>query len=154
VRYARQTRPDLAITARAQDRLHVYELYDAGADHIVREMFDSSLRAARYVLEDMGLSDYEAHELEMAFYRHDRQNLRELAQLWKPGVPVAENTAYVERARELNNNLETALVSQLDEMVEDLPDESGRRPPGDASALRGTMRRDAQPPRRPGGRGP
>jgi len=56
VRYARRVRPDIAITARAHDRLHVYELYNAGADHIVREMFDSSLRAARYVLEDVGLT--------------------------------------------------------------------------------------------------
>jgi CPA2 family monovalent cation:H+ antiporter-2 len=153
VRYARQTRPDLAITARAQDRLHVYELYEAGADHIVREMFDSSLRAARYVLEDMGLSDYEAHELEIAFYRHDRQNLRELAKLWKPGLPISENAAYVERARELNNNLETALVSQLDELLEDPPDDGDRGlAPGDASALGGAMGRDAPAPRRPGGR--
>ncbi len=153
VRYARKTRPDMSITARAQDRLHVYELYEAGADHIVREMFDSSLRAARYVLEDMGLSDYEAHELEIAFYRHDRQNLRELAELWKPGVPIAENAAYVERARELNNSLETALVTQLDEMVDDdTADTAKRSRSGDAGALRGTMGRDARAPRRPGGR--
>jgi CPA2 family monovalent cation:H+ antiporter-2 len=151
VRYARQIRPDLSITARAQDRLHVYELYEAGADHIVREMFDSSLRAARYVLEDMGLSDYEAHELEVAFYRHDRQSLRELAQLWKPGVPISENTAYVERSRELNTNLETALLSQLDEMAGEAPEGSHRRRPGDAGALRGTMD-SREPPRRPGGR--
>jgi CPA2 family monovalent cation:H+ antiporter-2 len=98
VRYARRVRPDIAITARASDRLHVYELYDAGADHIVREMFDSSLRAARYVLEDMGLTDYEAHEMETAFYHHDRQTLRELAELWEPGVPVSENAAYMARA--------------------------------------------------------
>jgi CPA2 family monovalent cation:H+ antiporter-2 len=153
VRFARATRPDLSITARAQDRLHVYELFEAGADHIVREMFDSSLRAARYVLEDMGLSDYEAHELEIAFYRHDRQNLRELAELWKPGIPISENAPYVERARELNNSLETALVTQLDEMGEDDPqDRAEQRRSGDAGALRGTMGRDAPAPRRPGGR--
>jgi hypothetical protein len=118
VRYARRVRPDIAITARAHDRLHVYELYDAGADHIVREMFDSSLRAARYVLEDMGLTDYEAHEMETAFYRHDRQTLRELAELWQPGVPLTDNAAYVAKARELNNNLETALLAQLDKVEE------------------------------------
>jgi CPA2 family monovalent cation:H+ antiporter-2 len=146
VRYARRLRPDIAITARAHDRLHVYELYDAGADHIVREMFDSSLRAARYVLEDMGLTDYEAHEMERAFYRHDRQNLRELAELWKPGVPVSENEAYVNRARVLNNNLETALMSQLDTIAEE-PEEQGWRPRGDASALRGMQRTTAS--RRP-----
>ncbi len=152
VRYARRIRPDISITARAQDRLHVYELFDAGADHIVREMFDSSLRAARYVLEDMGLSDYEAHEMEIAFYRHDRQNLRALAEVWQPGVPIAENTDYVEKARELNNNLETALVTELDEANEEAETETEgtRRPRGDAGALRGTMR-DRTPPRRPGG---
>ena len=145
VTYARRIRPDLHITARAHDRLHVYELYKAGADHIVREMFDSSLRAARYVLEDMGLSDYEAHEIEVAFYRHDRQNLRDLAELWKPGVPIAENPAYMERARELNANLEAALLSALDEatrenaMGEGLADR--RRARDDASALSGKLPR-------------
>jgi CPA2 family monovalent cation:H+ antiporter-2 len=150
VRYARRLRPDIAITARAHDRLHVYELYDAGADHIVREMFDSSLRAARYVLEDMGLTDYEAHEMETAFYRHDRQNLRELAKLWRPGVPVSENEAYVAKSRELNNNLETALLDQLDALPEE-PREPGWRPRGDASALEGLAR---STPRRRDGSGP
>jgi CPA2 family monovalent cation:H+ antiporter-2 len=139
VRYARRLRPDIAITARAHDRLHVYELYDAGADHIVREMFDSSLRAARYVLEDMGLTDYEAHQMETAFYRHDRHNLRELASLWRPEVPVSENEAYMARARELNANLETALMAQLDALPED-PPEPGWRPRGDAGALEGMQR--------------
>jgi len=140
VRYARRLRPDIAITARAHDRLHVYELYDAGADHIVREMFDSSLRAARYVLEDMGLTDYEAHEMETAFYRHDRQTLRELAELWQPGVALSDNAAYVARARELNNNLETALLTQGGE--EETP-QKGWRPRGDGGALSGLQRSGA-----------
>ncbi|KGB82253.1 MAG: potassium transporter [Confluentimicrobium sp.] len=112
VRYARRERPDLSIVARAKDRVHVYELYRAGADHIVREMFDSSLRAGRYVLEDLGLTDFEANEMETAFYKHDREALRELAELWKPGVPLDQNQAYLARASELNKELETALVRQ------------------------------------------
>jgi multidrug efflux system outer membrane protein len=58
VAYARQMRPDLHIVARARDREHVFELYKAGANDIVREMFDSSLRAGRYVLENVGLSEF------------------------------------------------------------------------------------------------
>jgi CPA2 family monovalent cation:H+ antiporter-2 len=138
VRYARRVRPDIAITARAHDRLHVYELYDAGADHIVREMFDSSLRAARYVLEDMGLTDYEAHEMETAFYRHDRQTLRELAELWQPGVAADRQRRLHGRARELNNNLETALLAQVD--AEEETPQTGWRPRGDAGALHGLQR--------------
>lgn len=111
VAYARKQRPDLHIVARARDRVHVYELYAAGADDIVREMFDGSLRAGRYALENLGLSEFEAAEVETAFYHHDRAGLRELAQLWQPGVPVSDNKAYVARAKELDNELETALAS-------------------------------------------
>lgn len=124
VKYARQKRPDIHIVARAHDRVQVYELFQAGANDIVREMFDASLRAGRYVLENAGLSEYEAHEMEQAFYRHDRHVLRELADLWQPGLPLANNEAYVARARDLNNTLELALASQIDPAelpVADLP---------------------------------
>ena len=110
VRQVRKMRPDLHIVARASDRNHVYELYQAGANDIVREMFDSSLRAGRYVLENMGLSEYEAAQAEQTFYAHDRRVVRELAEHWKPGVPASRNTEYVERARELEKDLETALM--------------------------------------------
>jgi CPA2 family monovalent cation:H+ antiporter-2 len=112
VRYARKVRPNLHIIARARDRVHVHELYDAGADDIVREMFDSSLRAGRYALENLGLSEFEASEVEQAFYRHDRKALRELAELWKPGVPISQLPEYVARARELNSSLEMELTAR------------------------------------------
>mgnify|MGYP001813985937 CR=1 FL=1 len=119
VRYARSQRSDLHIVARAHDRLHVFELYRAGADDIVRELFDSSLRAGRYVLENMGLTDIEAGKIEHFFYRKDRESLRELASLWNPDVPIIENAAYIQRAKELNAELETALVAHLDEGLAD-----------------------------------
>ena len=118
VAYARRARPDLHIVARAHDRVHVYELYQAGANDIVREMFDSSIRAGRYVLENMGLSDFEAAKMTQFFFHRDRENIRELAALWKPGVPVSENADYVARARELNADLETALVEHMSEEEE------------------------------------
>ena len=113
VAYAREKRPDIKIIARARDRVNVYQLHRAGADHIVREMFDASLRAGRYVLEDAGLSEYEAAELEKIFYRMDRASLRELADVWEPGVPLDENPAYVERSRELSKMLENALIDRF-----------------------------------------
>ena len=115
VTYARQERPDLHIIARARDRVHVFQLVKAGANDVVREMFDSSLRAGRYVLENMGLSEYEASQAETVFYHHDRDALRELANLWNPDVPTEQNTAYVTRARELNKELEVMLLARLDE---------------------------------------
>ncbi len=109
VTYARKARPDLHIIARAHDRVHVYELYAAGANDIVRELFDSSLRAGRYALENLGLTEFEAAEAETMFFEHDRAAVRELAELWRPGVPLADNPEYVALAKKLNNDLETAL---------------------------------------------
>jgi len=112
VTYARKMHPDLHIIARAYDRVHVYELYAAGANDMVRELFDGSLRAGRYALENLGLSEFEAAEAEQTFFHHDRAAVRALAELWKPGIPLADNPDYVARARELNNDLETALGSR------------------------------------------
>ena len=109
VRHARKERPDLHIIARARDRGHVYALYEAGANDIVRELFDSSLRAGRYVLENVGMTEYEAAEAEQAFYAHDRMALKELAQLWKPDQDMASNAAYRARVRELEKELELSL---------------------------------------------
>jgi len=116
VTYARRQRPDLHIVARAYDRNHVFQLYQAGADDIVREMFDSSLRAGRYVLENMGLTEFEAAEAEQTFYAHDRHAMRELAQIWDPNVLARDNPAYIARARELEKDLETALMSRASEI--------------------------------------
>ena len=115
IAYARKLRPDLHIVTRAHDRTDVYRLYQAGANDIVREMFDSSLRAGRYVLENMGLSEYEAAEAQRIFYSHDRDSVRELADLWRPDVATADNKAYVARAKELQKELETAFLNRIEE---------------------------------------
>lgn len=112
VAYARKARPDLHIVARARDRVHAYELFNAGANDIVRELFDSSLRAGRYALENLGLTEFEAAEAQQTFFHHDRAGVRELAALWQPGVALSDNKAYVTRAKELNNELETALATR------------------------------------------
>ena len=114
VTHARKERPDLHIIARAGDRSDVFRLYRAGANDIVREMFDSSLRAGRYVLENIGLSEFEASEAAKTFYAHDRHAIRELAEVWDPDKSSAENEAYVARAKELERDLEASLLAMLE----------------------------------------
>ena len=113
VKFVRGKRPDIHIVARAYDRVHVYELFQAGANDIVRETFDSSLRAGRYVLENMGFSEYEASSLSKAFFRLDRSAMRDLAELWVPGQSVETNTAYVERAKKLERDMGSALSQEI-----------------------------------------
>ncbi|MEZ5686409.1 MAG: cation:proton antiporter [Paracoccaceae bacterium] len=118
VAYARRMRPDLHIIARARDRIHVFDLYRAGANDIVREMFDSSVRAGRYVLENVGLSEFEASELEKLFFKLDRAAVRDLAQVWKPGVPIEQNPDYIARTRELNAELESLMMQRFSKRTE------------------------------------
>lgn len=115
VTFARKARPDLHIVARARDRVHTYELYQAGANDIVRETFDSSVRAGRYVLENIGFTEYEAAQLSQTYFKVDRAALRDLAALWVPGLPSLKNEAYIARAKQLDRDLETALIQELDE---------------------------------------
>ena len=115
VKLALKLNPDIHVIARAYDRVHVYELYRAGAREIVREMFDSSLRTGRYVLETLGWTASEAMSARDVFYRHDRTQIAELAQLWKPGVPIEDNPDYAARARAYNKGLENALLTRFGE---------------------------------------
>lgn len=100
LKHARTRRPDLYIIARAYDRQNVYELYHAGANDIIRETFDSSIRAGKSVLSAMGFSKFEADQAGDYFFETDRSLLREMAQLWDPNIPNSKNPAFVARARE------------------------------------------------------
>ncbi len=145
VTIARAQRPDLHIVARARGREDVYALYQAGANDIVRETFDSALRAGRYVLENMGFTDYEASKMSQTYFRVDRAALRDMAQLWVPGQPVHLNEAYVARARQLDRDMEQALTEDLFEVraMEAAPD---GLPPGPITGPGGAAVPPPEPP--------
>jgi Kef-type K+ transport system membrane component KefB len=102
VKHVRRERPDIHIVARAVDRHHVYQLYAAGANDIVRETFDSAVRAGRSALEALGEHPFEVEKAVRFFVRHDRETLRELATAWKENVSVFDNEEYVAIARRQN----------------------------------------------------
>lgn len=69
--------PHVKIVARARNRQHAYALMALGIDHIIRELFYSSLRAARIALEDLGLPVSEARDATRKFQEHDEAQLLE-----------------------------------------------------------------------------
>jgi CPA2 family monovalent cation:H+ antiporter-2 len=101
VHYVHLNHPHVHIVARARDRRHVYQLWAAGCRDIIRETFDSSVRAARSALEALDVHPFEAERLTRAFVADDRASMAELAQLWKPDVPEPQNEAYITRTREI-----------------------------------------------------
>jgi CPA2 family monovalent cation:H+ antiporter-2 len=119
VQHARKERPDLRIIARAYDRNHTYQLYRAGATDIVRETFDSSIRASKYMLKELGWSEFDIEHAADSFVSADRGALRELAELCDPNVKMQDNTAYIERARAINNEFNTSFLANLSKILED-----------------------------------
>ena len=68
---AHQHFPNLQIVARARDVTHWNQLRDRGVMQVEREMFDSSLRSARSVLELLGHGAHEARQSAMRFRQHN-----------------------------------------------------------------------------------
>ena len=101
--------PHVHVVARARERTDVYKLYQAGADDIIRETFDSAMRAARCALEALGEHPFEAEKIVDAFRREDRKTIRELAGLWDPDTPVWENEPYLAKGREMARELEEVM---------------------------------------------
>lgn len=101
-RYAKQRNPNLVIIARAHDRNHVYDLYQAGAKHIIRETFDSSLRAAKQTLIAAKLPEHKAERVTKFFFERDRQVIKELADLYDPELPRFANQKMFEAFKKVN----------------------------------------------------
>ncbi len=63
--------PQLKIVARARDVNHWNALRDRGVMNVERELFESSLRSGRKVLELLGQTPHEARQAAMQFRRHN-----------------------------------------------------------------------------------
>jgi glutathione-regulated potassium-efflux system ancillary protein KefC len=68
---ARENFPQMQIVARARDVTHWNALRDRGVMLVEREVFESSLRSARSVLELLGQPPHEARQAAMRFRQHN-----------------------------------------------------------------------------------
>lgn len=109
VRHVKHEHPHLPIVARAVDRHHVYELYAAGANHIIRDTFDSAVRAGRSAYEELGMHAFDAEMLARAFVDDDKATLAALASVYDPSIAAHENEEYLAKAKEL--------ISQRDDIL-------------------------------------
>ena len=100
VHYVSSNYPHVYIVVRAVDRHHVYELWSAGARDIIRDTFDSSVRAGRSALEALGVHPYDAERQVRGFVLNDKEQMFALASSYDPDVPAHENEEYVRRTRE------------------------------------------------------
>jgi glutathione-regulated potassium-efflux system ancillary protein KefC len=93
---ARAHFPQLEIVARARDVTHWNKLRDRGVMRVQRELFESSLRSARSVLELLGQSEDEARNIAARFRSH---NLALFEQMYPHYKDQAKLIAVVKQGR-------------------------------------------------------
>ena len=114
VRFAREANPHIKIVARAYDRRHLFELHRAGADEIIRETFDSGVRAGKRALEFLGLPRDKAECAGNIFYRMDRSGMRKMALLYDPEHTAAfSNQAMMNEARRQDARVKEVVQAML-----------------------------------------
>jgi len=118
--------PQCHIIARAFDRNHIYELQNAGAHEMVREVFESSLVAGRQALEVMGMHPFRAERKARAFRRHDMRTLKAMKEMWD-NAGVDHN--YLNQARLYAAELESLMLEEA-ELRHDGTRRGWRPPPG------------------------
>lgn len=114
VRFAREANPQIKIVARAYDRMQTFELHRAGADEIIRETFDSGVRAGKRALEFLGLPRDKAECAGNIFYRMDRSGMRKMAVLYDPEQAGAfSNKAMMDEARRQDARVKEVVQAML-----------------------------------------
>ncbi len=104
--------PNLEILARAGSRWEAFDLIEAGVEHVYRDKLDSALRVGTEVLRHLGRRAYQAQRAAQTFRRHDEASMRELA------TTRHDPQLHFDLARESIRNLETLLLSDLEETDE------------------------------------
>ena len=113
-RYMREHHPQVHVIARAIDRWHVYDLWSAGCRDIIRETYDSSIRAARSAFEALGHTRAKAEQLVGVFEEFDRRTMLETAQAFiESEDPHADDSEYSRLIRNNLENWETELKTSM-----------------------------------------
>jgi CPA2 family monovalent cation:H+ antiporter-2 len=112
-RYVIQHHPHVHVVARAYDRMHVYDLWSIGCRDIIRETYDSSIRAGRSAFEALGFTRDQATMMMQEFEAMDRSMMVDLADLYETDVPISENEHFKARFRDMRDEWEHELKGRM-----------------------------------------
>lgn len=123
VRFAREINPNTKILARAFDRLHTFDLYQAGADEIVREVFDSAIRAGKTTLKMLGTKKDIAEKLATYYFHSDRNKMVKQARVHDSALGPFQNQQMIEISQAYDLKMEDDIAAIM--RGEDAPDPRG-----------------------------
>lgn len=92
VEQVRAVCPGITVLARATNRHHELWLRERGVDFVLRDTLYSSLRLARNLLMQLGMSEDEAGESVARFRQHDARTLERQALVWRDAEAYRRTT--------------------------------------------------------------
>jgi monovalent cation:proton antiporter-2 (CPA2) family protein len=113
VEHVKRNYPHVKVLVRAYDVNHFYLLQKAGADVVVREMFNGSTELAQEALKLLGMHPFRVRKMVEAFVDHDFEGLRERYALWDEDLDFSKNKAYLARAREHGERLAESMEADM-----------------------------------------
>lgn len=119
-RYVRHHYPKLHIVARAVDRPHVYDLWNAGCRDIIRDTYDSSLRMGRSAVMALGYSRDQAERMVSAFNELDKKIMVLAAEHYDPDIPIHENEAFTDNIRKSRADWEADFRARTEAIMAEL----------------------------------
>ncbi len=123
---ARENFPQLQIVARARDVPHWGELRDRGVLQVERELFESSLRSARSVMEMLGFTPHIARQKAMRFRLH---NIALFEELYPHRGDSVKSMAVAKRGRQ---QLEEQMAKEREQQAQRRPARWGQGADGQA----------------------
>jgi CPA2 family monovalent cation:H+ antiporter-2 len=112
-RYVCKHYPSVHVVARAIDRMHVYDLWSVGCRDVIRETYDSSIRAGRSTFEALGFDREQATRMMREFEDMDRRIMRDLADLYDIDIPFAQNEPFMSKYRDMQKEWEHELKGRM-----------------------------------------
>ena len=122
VHFAREVNPNIKIIARAYDRFSTFALHEAGANEIVRETFDSAVRAGKRALEALGMEPELVKNIGDYYFDADRHEVALMSQVYDPNVGLFQNPLMRDIARECDQKMAAEIqdiILQAKEKAED-----------------------------------
>lgn len=110
--------PHVHVIARAIDRWHVYDLWSAGCRDIIRETYDSSIRAARSAFEALGHTRERAEQLVGVFEAFDRKTMLQTAEAFiRSDDPHSDDSEFSRLVREKLEDWEAELKASMQDTL-------------------------------------
>ncbi|QLB12402.1 Kef-type potassium/proton antiporter (CPA2 family) [Bisgaardia hudsonensis] len=113
VELAKKINPQIKIIARAYDRVHVYDLYNAGADIQIRETFDSALRTVEKTLRAFGMEKEMAREITEVYFYKDRHNIKLTSEIYDPKISHFDNKELIR----LSLDIDQEIMAEIQQII-------------------------------------